>query len=1575
MGNNGSSQGSDRSSSTVVITFAEAQERCSEEEWERYNRGFEKLTRMNKGRLKLRVFQTSIVPFLPGDLQTAMFDVFDHGRTGFLSKEEFLIGMALVSHGTTQEKLQLLFHMYDLGGTGKLSRRDLEPFVSLFTRNNKPLREKLLSPFNNVNYMEFEDFESFVESCADKRTGTSPAMFNWIFDLTSQIKKDEEKADEELSREFDSDLWARRDSISKLTSFTKREITELQKFWDTSVSTATSTALCDLDTFVNFFQDEIPKSMLQRMFKSFDTNRSGQINTRDFFVGLSACVRGTEEEKLQFAFRAYCKDFNRGIGVNELKEMLSSLWTMIDVTDEMQKTQSSGKLPTDDELKIRALHVRSSTINVHDPIESLVSSIFKHYDCDRDGLISFKEFKAWTDHNPTALDFVNRLSMVTSKYWLRPPTRDIERELVENALSEETENLKSTSKYYIMNNKWFQSWAKWAEFSWNSKHCQTGSGSENQETPKRGPARDSDADQEGLQQGPSGEPGPIDNSVLLADSPLVELKADLVLNEDFVVVPEQVWLYFTRWYGGGPPIPRLAKQWGKNSDLQIELYPLAFTIQSLPSPILDQKIIEVQISCTASLEELYEKAANKLRQSSDRIKLYRLDDKDETRAIGDDMGVKLWELDNIAYGDVIVVDVMGINGEFSKSKRKSLFRRKNRSYWNRQSSYYGRSSGFGGRDMRGAAQTAIVAGRCGLTNLGNTCFMAAALQALLHCPPVKTYFQKRLHLHEVKNTSPDGTRGALPVQLGDLIENMFSGDFRSLAPRRVKRVVCNYNPMFRGWQQHDSQEFLNYVLQAMNEDLNRVTKKQYTELPDSDYRNDQIVAKEWLDSYAKRNDSMITDLFQGQFKESTEWPCGRINNIFSAYQMVSLPLPEPTVKVTTITVCFNDPSRSPMRYSLKIRHNETSGSFKKVLSKMTGIEVKRMLFVETYKGALYIMPSLRVQTYQGRDNIYIFEIPVFETKEKVYSLADLEVGNKFDVLDDRENYCEAEIIDVWVPTHLRKKYPQRPEYENYTPKITHPRFYATRRGHDVREGRLFKIHYTRYSSRWDEWLSEFSPRFQPYQKYTSQKKNKFGDLKMPDDANIFQFTNRRLVPIEDFFFRKHEAKTYGFPTLSIFEPGTVTHMDLYKWAWSRFSKFTRGLEDQHPFVLKKVRKDGLSCSICGWDRGCNGCPIPMNNEPADVAFGQCFAIDWNEKFWMKYIEENALEDLGVIEHESVEQYDESSKKHIDISQCLRSFHEPEKIKDVYCSDCKHLTSAKKCIKLWSAPRVLILHLKRLMPGRKLHHFIEFPTELDIKPYITPRGPPEPRPRRPKSTNGAASDVTSPRGEDTEPPAHPVPTEAGAPLDPEPIVVQPSAAPANPNSPNAALTRPENDPPSAEPSSPSAGQPDAEEIRRIDSTSRATKPADTGGAEDNEPSDGSDGEDEKSDEDPLHGDDPIYSADGKILYDLFAVVDHLGGSHSGHYVCKAIAPDPKTKKKQWCLFNDGRVTNISVSDVCTRSAYMLFYLRRDADAGEEDGLDFLPPSVRQKKDKEVPNEQKVIVKGSRKISICGRCTIS
>lgn len=56
----------------------------------------------------------------------------------------------------------------------------------------------------------------------------------------------------------------------------------------------------------------------------------------------------------------------------------------------------------------------------------------------------------------------------------------------------------------------------------------------------------------------------------------------------------------------------------------------------------------------------------------------------------------------------------------------------------------------------------------------------------------------------------------------------------------LQTKVGHFASQFLGYQQHDSQELLSFLLDGLHEDLNRVKNKEYIELRDADGRLDQV---------------------------------------------------------------------------------------------------------------------------------------------------------------------------------------------------------------------------------------------------------------------------------------------------------------------------------------------------------------------------------------------------------------------------------------------------------------------------------------------------------------------------------------------------------------------------------------------------------------------------------------------------------------------------------------------------------------------------------------------------------------
>jgi ubiquitin carboxyl-terminal hydrolase 4/11/15 len=116
-------------------------------------------------------------------------------------------------------------------------------------------------------------------------------------------------------------------------------------------------------------------------------------------------------------------------------------------------------------------------------------------------------------------------------------------------------------------------------------------------------------------------------------------------------------------------------------------------------------------------------------------------------------------------------------------------------------------------------------------------------------------------------------------------------------------VLQRFAPQFSGYQQHDSQEFIAFLLDGLHEDLNRVRVKPYIEIPDADDRPDNEVAEERWQIHKARNDSKVVDEFQGQYKSTLVCPeCNKVSVTFDPFMYLTLPLP--VIKPRNITLTF-----------------------------------------------------------------------------------------------------------------------------------------------------------------------------------------------------------------------------------------------------------------------------------------------------------------------------------------------------------------------------------------------------------------------------------------------------------------------------------------------------------------------------------------------------------------------------------------------------------------------------------------------------------------------------------------------
>ena len=183
-------------------------------------------------------------------------------------------------------------------------------------------------------------------------------------------------------------------------------------------------------------------------------------------------------------------------------------------------------------------------------------------------------------------------------------------------------------------------------------------------------------------------------------------------------------------------------------------------------------------------------------------------------------------------------------------------------------------------------------GLVGLLNLGNTCYMNSALQCLSNCEYLTKYFLSEYYKRELNVTSKYGSGGKIAESYANLLIKLWKETKEYINPIEFFKTFATHVKLFANSSQHDSHEMLIFLLEKLHEDLNRNKEKVYIELNEKGDDEDDITAcNRWWETHQKRDNSIIMDLFSGQYKSTLRCPfCDRISITYDQFSCLELPI-------------------------------------------------------------------------------------------------------------------------------------------------------------------------------------------------------------------------------------------------------------------------------------------------------------------------------------------------------------------------------------------------------------------------------------------------------------------------------------------------------------------------------------------------------------------------------------------------------------------------------------------------------------------------------------------------------------
>ncbi|XP_055357883.1 ubiquitin carboxyl-terminal hydrolase 43-like [Paramacrobiotus metropolitanus] len=274
----------------------------------------------------------------------------------------------------------------------------------------------------------------------------------------------------------------------------------------------------------------------------------------------------------------------------------------------------------------------------------------------------------------------------------------------------------------------------------------------------------------------------------------------------------------------------------------------------------------------------------------------------------------------------------------------------------------------------------------GLQNHGNSCYINAVFQCLNNTAQIYDFFISGHYLKELarrnrENSKKYGTNGELTEACGMLVQSLGRATYTTENSTALIGTVARHWKQFHdgGGGEQDAQEFLNWLLDRIHEDLNRKARKK---LKIRKTKPDDRLAAMTEEAWGR---SFISRLYRGLFRSSlTCVQCGQQSNTFDPFMCLSVPLPQVDMRPIYVNVVFFDLQSRITRYGFSTSVDCSVMDVKDLVGQRTGIRAEEMVVLEvSNKGFERTLSSEHgSDILQDVDELYVIEMPKARASEE-----------------------------------------------------------------------------------------------------------------------------------------------------------------------------------------------------------------------------------------------------------------------------------------------------------------------------------------------------------------------------------------------------------------------------------------------------------------------------------------------------------------------------------------------------------------------------------------------------------------
>jgi len=316
-------------------------------------------TSVNQAQFEELIMQ--LFPDIDHALIVRVFQTFDEDDSGSICFRELVHGCGKLANGQEQgpeQRLELLFSLYDTDGSGEMSIAELIKIVgnkNVELGDSVGLITNLMKTVDNdgsgtMSFKEFMSATSSIPMLSD--------VFLQLLPTSSQLSKTVKHA-------------------ASKTEFDWNRLLELEHFFHLRIGVGEELDRATFRQLLHEFLGFDDAFMVEQMYEHMDADGSGKLDFKELLLGFSTMLSGSVDDKIAFYFSLYDQD---GSGTIEHTELLRLLTRC----DEHRSTNLTPE-------RVHAL---------------LEEAGLKSLDEDGDGCISLEELRAAASKSEEVMHFL-----------------------------------------------------------------------------------------------------------------------------------------------------------------------------------------------------------------------------------------------------------------------------------------------------------------------------------------------------------------------------------------------------------------------------------------------------------------------------------------------------------------------------------------------------------------------------------------------------------------------------------------------------------------------------------------------------------------------------------------------------------------------------------------------------------------------------------------------------------------------------------------------------------------------------------------------------------------------------------------------------------------------------------------------------------------------------------------------------------------------------------------------------------------------------------------------------------------